>query len=483
VNKAIQGLEPKLIWEHFHQISQIPRGSGNEVAVGEYIISVAKKNNLPYKKDNLGNIIVSSPATAGKSDRSIVVIQGHTDMVCEKNSDTIHDFTKDPIKLLRDGDWITADGTTLGADNGIGVCFALALMEDKSVERPAMEYLFTVDEETGLTGATGLPKDFVKGRILLNLDSEDEGVYYIGCAGGQHTILRHKIEWEEIHSKTKAIKISIGGLRGGHSGLNIHEGWGNSIKLLGRLLYNLNNTLHYHLATINGGSKHNAIPREAEVVVVIPENELTALTGFLQKTETIFKDELQYVEKEVFIKHESTTTVDKVFSLDFRHKLINLIYAMPHGVMAMSNAVSGLVETSTNFAVLETKAGSIELLTSQRSSIASSIVDIANKINALGKLAGFEVEEGGGYPPWQPNPNSSLLKLATETYESKYNKKAKIEAIHAGLECGIIGEKYPGMDMISFGPTIQGAHSPDERVNIPAVNSCWDYLLTLLKKI
>jgi dipeptidase D len=483
VAAVIEGLEPKLVWQHFHEISQIPRGSGNEEAVGEYIISVAKRNNLEYKKDDLGNIIVSKPATPGKENSTGTVIQGHTDMVCEKNNDTVHDFTKDPIKLMRDGEWMKADGTTLGADNGIGVCYALAVMEENSIEHPPMEFLFTVDEETGLTGATELKSDFVKGKILINLDSEEEGAFYIGCAGGQHTILRKTIDWNTVDSGYSSFKVKIGGLRGGHSGLNIHEGFGNSIKLLSRFLYQLSDKANFQLASFAGGSKHNAIPREAESTILVQEKDIEMFKSFAKEFDGIVKNELQFSDKDVFLEISETTTVDKIFSDDLKDALIRLLYSIPHGVIEMSHAVEGLVETSTNMAIAEIKDNKVELLTSQRSSVASAISDIAGKVKSIGELAGFDVEEGGGYPAWEPNPDSALLKFATDAYKETTGQEAEVKAIHAGLECGIIGEKYEGMDMISFGPTIEGAHSPDERVHIQSVNNCWDFLLELLKKI
>ena len=480
---VIEGLEPKLVWHHFYEISQIPRGSGNEEAVGEYIISVAKRNNLDYKKDDLGNIIVSKPATTGKENSTGTVIQGHTDMVCEKNNDTVHDFMKDPIKLIKDGEWMKADGTTLGADNGIGVCYALAVMEENSIEHPPMEFLFTVDEETGLTGATELKSDFVKGKILINLDSEEEGAFYIGCAGGQHTILRKSIDWRTANSGYTTFKVKIGGLRGGHSGLNIHEGFGNSIKLLSRFLYGLSEKINFQLASFAGGSKHNAIPREAESIILVQDKDSELLKVFVKEFDRIVKNELHFSDKDVFLEISETTVVEKVFSDDLKDSLIRLLYSIPHGVIEMSHAVEGLVETSTNMAIAKIKDNKLELLTSQRSSVASSISDIAGKVKSIGELAGFDVEEGGGYPAWEPNPDSALLKFATDAYKDTTGQEAEVKAIHAGLECGIIGEKYEGMDMISFGPTIEGAHSPDERVHIQSVKNCWNFLLELLKKI
>ena len=483
MNSVIEGLKPAKVWEQFYNVSQIPRGSGNEEAVGEYVISVAKKNNLAYKKDEHGNIVVMQPATAGYENKPTVIIQGHTDMVCEKNNDTVHDFEKDPIKLVRDGDWITADGTTLGADNAIGFCMGLAIMDDDSIEHPAMEHLFTVDEETGLTGAEGLTTDFLNGKIMLNIDSEEEGALYIGCAGGKHTILRRKIEWENAAAGMKAVKVKIGGLSGGHSGLNIDMGLGNSIKLISRFLVNLKNKMGYKLASINAGNKHNAIPREADAVILISNNDEKSLKDLAAKYDAIFKDELQFVDKGVFITIENANNVSKVFSDDFCKDVLSVLYSIPHGVQAMSHAIKGLVETSTNMAIVETKEDIVEMLTSQRSSVASSITDIADKVKTVGELGGFEVEQGGGYPAWQPNPDSPVLKLAIDVYKNKTGKAPEVKAIHAGLECGLLGEKFPGMDMLSFGPTIEGAHSPDERVKIEDVEKIWDFLLDLIKKV
>jgi dipeptidase D len=483
VKSIMEGIEPQLVWHHFYQISRIPRCSGNEKAAGEYVISVAKKNNLPYKIDEAGNIIVSAPASPGYENRPAIVLQGHLDMVCEKNKDTVHDFTKDPLKLKKEGEWLRADGTTLGADNGIGVSYALALIEDKSLVHGPLELLFTVDEETGLTGAGDLKQGFFSGKNLINLDSEDEGEIFIGCAGGQHTILKKKIEWQDAPVNTSCFKIKIGGLRGGHSGVNIHEGLGNSIKLLSRLLYSLQDEFPFQLSDFEGGSKHNAIPREAEAVVVVADENVERLKTFIKNMEVIFKEELQFIDKELFIRCEPVSNGSKVFSSGVQNTLIRLLYAMPHGVMSMNPVIKGLVETSTNMAIVKLKEGEIELLTSQRSSLVSAIKDTAAKIKSLGELAGFTVEEGGGYAPWQPNFKSSLLKLAVTTYKDIAGKEPEVKIVHAGLECGIIGEKYPGMDMISVGPTMQGVHSPDERVHIPSVANVWKYLLELLKRI
>ncbi len=483
MRSSIQGLQPQLLWEHFYQISQIPRGSGNEEAVGQYIISVAEKNGLEFQKDESGNIVVKCPASPGFENRPTVIIQGHTDMVCEKNNDTVHDFEKDPIKLVRDGEWLRADGTTLGSDNGIGVCAALAIMADPSIKHPPMEMLFTVDEETGLTGAENLKPGFLNGRIMLNLDSEEDGALYIGCAGGKHTILRRKIDWRDAPAGMQAFAVKIGGLKGGHSGLNIPDGLGNANKLLSRFLYALSGRISFKLAAFDGGNKHNAIPREAEALILLQPGDSDNLKKTASEFDAIFKNELSLTDDKVFLKTEETASPSKVFEDTLTADLLRTVYAMPHGVIAMSFAIEGLVETSTNMAIVETGENTLFMLTSQRSSVASSIDDIADKVKALGELGDFAVEQGGGYPAWQPNPDSPILKLAVDTYKSKYGNEPEVKAIHAGLECGIIAEKYPGMDMVSFGPTITGAHSPDERVKIADVAKMWDFLLELLIRI
>lgn len=483
MNKAIAGLEPESVWNHFYDLSQIPRCSGNEEAVGQHVIDMAEQLGFKWKKDHVGNIVIKKPATKGMEDRPACVIQGHLDMVCEKNKDTVHDFEKDPIKLVRDGEWITADGTTLGSDNGIAVAMALAVMESTDIPHPEMEFLFTVDEETGLTGANELKSDFVDGRILLNIDSEEEGALYIGCAGGQHTILEKEIDWESNGVFPRTYSLKVGGLRGGHSGLNIHEEFGNAIKLLGRFLYQLDQKIDFQLAGVEGGSKHNAIPREAEAIICLKEDQVDVIQKMASEYEKIFMEELKFVEKKVEITLSETKQTDKVFSEDLKNRVIRLLHAIPHGVMGMSHAVEGLVETSTNMAVIENQNGRIHMLTSQRSSIPSGVVDIASKVRALGELSTFNVEEGGGYPPWVPNPDSALLKTCKNIYKNKYSTEPEVKAIHAGLECGIIGEHYPGMDMISFGPDIEGAHSPDERIRISSVKHVWDYLLEILKEI
>ena len=483
MNSAVKDLEPKLVWQHFHAISQIPRCSGNEQAVGEYILQLAERRDLPSQRDSIGNIVVTCPGTHGMEACPIVILQGHTDMVCEKNDDTEHDFLKDPITLLKDREWITADGTTLGADNGIGVCYALALMDDPTISHPPMELLFTVDEETGLTGATGVSPDLLKGKRLINLDSEEEGIFYIGCAGGRDTVLRKKLDTQPLPPGQKGFRIKLGGLRGGHSGLNIHQDLGNAVILMSRLLFRLKGRTSFCLSRINGGNKHNAIPRETQALITVKEGDGPLLSSFINEMEEVFRSEYQYTDKDIFIGLEKTDSIENVLDPSLQKSLIHFLYSVPHGVMAMSHAAPGVVETSTNMAVVKTADGLIELITSQRSSIASSSEDISDRIRALGELAGFEVEQHDSYPAWQPNPDSPLLGLAKTTYEEMTGHEAEVKVVHAGLECGILGDRFPGLDMISFGPTIQGAHSPDEKAHIKSVENTWHFLLELLKRI
>ncbi|GAB4343363.1 MAG: aminoacyl-histidine dipeptidase [Calditrichia bacterium] len=485
MKEVIAGLKPELMWEHFYEISQIPRCSRNEEAVREYVLGVAKRNNLEYKIDAVGNVVVKVPATPGKEDKPIVVLQGHLDMVCEKNKGTEHDFSKDPIKLVRDGDWMKADGTTLGSDNGIFIAAALAAMEDKELVHGPLECLFTIDEETGLTGAIELGTDMLEGRILLNLDSEEDGALYIGCAGGRDTEFFFDMESEAVPAEFKPALVKVLGLKGGHSGLNIHEERGNAIKLLNRFLWKVLPEVGGRLASIEGGSKHNAIPREAEAVVYLPGGKLADLKARAAEFEAIYKNELKFIDPDVKVEilENGFEAPETMFTSQFHNKLLNFLYVVPHGVIAMSLAVPGLVETSTNLAVVTVKEGKLSILTSQRSSVDSALDNINDMVKACGYLAGAKVHSGGGYPAWAPNPDSMLLKTTKKVFNELFGKEPEVKAIHAGLECGIIGGKFPGMDMISFGPTIQGAHSPDEKVQISAVERFWKLLEGILKEL
>ena len=485
MKEAIKGLEPRSLWEHFQEIAKIPRCSKSEEKIRDYIISVAKRNKLSYKLDAIGNTVVKKPASKGLEKKGGMVFQGHLDMVCEKNKDTRHDFSKDPINLKRDGDWIKADGTTLGSDNGIGVAAALALMEDKAMKHGPLEFLFTIDEETGLTGAIQISKDMLDGRMLLNLDSEEDGAVYIGCAGGKDAEIFLKIDSEKVPTGFKAVQVKLGGLTGGHSGLNIHEGRGNAIKLLNRFLWKALPQVSGRLAAIEGGSKHNAIPREAEAIVFLPKDKMTELKKMAKEYDAIYKDEYKTVDPNVSINlAESGFSVpDKMFSSQLHTRLLNLLHTIPHGVLAMSHAIPGLVETSTNLAVVSRKNEQLAILTSQRSSVGSELLEVHEMVLACGYQAGAEVRSGGGYPAWKPNPESPLLKRAKKVHKKLFGKEPEVKAIHAGLECGIIGDKFAGMDMLSFGPTIMGAHSPDERVQISTVAKFWKFVQALVQDV
>lgn len=485
MKEAIAGLKPESLWKYFYEITRVPRCSKEEAKIREYIIQVAKKNGLEYKVDKVGNLVVKKPATPGFENRAGIVFQGHLDMVCEKNKDVQHDFSKDPIKLKREGDWLKADGTTLGADNGIGLAAALAIMENKELRHGPAEFLFTVDEETGLTGAMELSGEMLQGRILLNMDSEEDGSVYIGCAGGKDTELLLQIENENVPNGFKPVMIHVSGLMGGHSGLNIHEGRGNAIKLLNRFLWTSLPQVGGRLAHIEGGNKHNAIPREAEAVIFLPSDKIDVLKKLATEYDAIYKNEFKISDPKVSLTIEENgfEAPGKMFNSNLHNRLLNLLYTIPHGVLAMSHAIPGLVETSTNLAVINVKNGRIAILTSQRSSVGSELTEINDMVRACGFQAEAEIKSGGGYPAWQPNPESPLLQRVKRVHKDLFGKEPEVKAIHAGLECGIIGDKFPGMDMISFGPTIMGAHSPDERIQISTVERFWQFVESLVKDV
>ncbi|GJQ58558.1 MAG: aminoacyl-histidine dipeptidase [Candidatus Scalindua sp.] len=483
-HKAIQDLEPRLLWESFYQVTQIPRPSKKEEKIAKFITDIASTKGFPSREDDAGNIVVSKPPTKGMEQRPTIVLQSHMDMVCEKNEQKEHDFEKEPISLKREGDWIMADDTSLGADNGIGVAAALTIIKSDTIAHGPLELLFTVDEETGLTGAKALEGDFLKGRILLNLDSEEEGTLFIGGAGGLSTTLTRAIEWGVTPSRCVAYKVKVDGLCGGHSGLDINKGLGNAIKLIVRFLFHLAQEVKAALFSLNSGEKHNAIPREAEAGIVIRVEDEILLQKMVKKFETIYKNELQFSDKSVRLNIKPILEPpSRVFSSDFQNTLISLLYTLHHGVSTMSYGIPGQVETSSNLAAVHTFEKQVEILTSQRSSSVTGIDDCANKIKAAGLLADMEVREGNHYPVWQPDPNSRLLKTALSAYHELYGCEPQVTTIHAGLECGIIRDHFKGMETISFGPTIKSPHSPDERMNIQSVKKFWDYLVHLLKKI
>lgn len=476
-------LKPTLLWDHFEELCRIPRPSRKEQKVAEYVISVAKRNNLESSVDDFGNIVIRKPATSGMENRQTVVLQGHLDMVAEKNSDVSHDFDNDPIQPYIDGEWVKAKGTTLGSDNGIGVAAALAVLESKDVEHGPLEALFTLDEETGLNGAQSLKSGFLKASILMNLDSEEMGALYIGCAGGKNTYSKYKFNPEDVPADSIALEVKVTGLKGGHSGLDINEGRGNAIKILSRLLWNLERKYYIRLAGISGGSKHNAIPRECFSVITLQKNMEKDVINYINNYNTTVKKELATNEPGLKVESVKSEMPAKVMDTNNQSKLLNALYTIHHGVIAMSPDIEGLVETSTNLAVVTTEDSTVAITTSQRSSVESEKEDIADRVAALFRLAGGEVNQGDGYPGWKPNVNSPILGVLKNTYKELYGEMPEVKAIHAGLECGIINEKYPDMDMISFGPTITGAHSPDEQVNIKTVEQFWELLLKSLKNV
>lgn len=477
---TFKGLEPKNLWKHFSEIIKIPHCSEHEKALGDYIISVAKKLNLDWKRDDAGNVVVSKKSSSGLEKADGVILQGHLDMVCEKNSDVKHDFSKDPIQAEKKGDWIQAKGTTLGADNGIGLASSLAIMEDDSLKHPPLEFLFTVEEETGLVGASKIPKGFLKGKKLLNLDSEDEGEFTIGCAGGADTVLTFHLKRLK-DKKNDLYRIKISGLRGGHSGIDINQGRANAIKLLARMLWKANENFSFNLVSLEGGNLRNAIPREAWAYLYIDSSNKKEIAALFKKEFDDIKNENKAVEKNpVFSMEKSSETDLPPLDPKIQLKLINFLYTLPHGVITMHPEMKDLVETSSNLAVIRTSEKKAEIICSTRSSIGSALENTRNIISALSQLVPAKVNRENGYPGWTPNLESSLLKKLKEVYSSTFKKEPHIAAIHAGLECGIIGEKFPGMDMISFGPTIEHPHSPDERVNIPSVERFWKFLLKTL---
>lgn len=481
---TIENLEPKLLWKHFAALSAIPRGSKNEAAAAAYVLAEAKRMGLPAKKDAVGNVIVTKPASPGRENAPVLVLQGHLDMVCEKNEATVHDFTKDGIKLLVNGEWLHADGTTLGADNGIGAAAALAVLESANIKHGPIEALFTIDEETGMTGAFGLDKKALKGTMMLNLDTEEEGAVYIGCAGGMDSVAKRKFKPVPSTKGKKALRIKVTGLKGGHSGLEIATGLGNAHKILARALKLTMDTRGLELVSFDGGSKRNAIPREAFAIVYCPDSAKAALKKDLAKLEADCRAELGAVDPglEILVEPVKTAATDVMKEKDARI-LVDFLHGCLHGTLAMTPGMPELVQTSTNLAIVETAKNTVTVSMSHRSSIESAKRDVGAMIKGYCEMAGFQIEQGTGYPGWKPNLDSKLLASAKEIHKELFRVEPHVKAVHAGLECGLIGEKFPRMDMISFGPTIMGAHSPTERVNIKSVESFWKYLVRMLEKL
>ncbi len=483
MNECLAELKPPSLWRYFGDILKIPRCSGEEKAIGDYILEQAKALGLERKRDEVGNIVVSKPAIPGARSQKRVILQAHLDMVCEKNSEVSHDFSKDPIQVELEGDWLKAKGTTLGADNGIGVAAALAVMESRNLIHGPLEFLFTVDEETGLTGANQLQPGFVRGRLLLNLDSEEEGTFTIGCSGGGDSEILFPLY--RLEGQTGIlIEVKISGLRGGHSGLDIHLGRANAIKALAQLLAIARERLPLGIINIEGGNKRNAIPREAWAHLICDASYYSDVILLFEREFETIKREYRATEPEARISIRQVAQIqEEPLAPKSARGLINLLLALPHGVLAMHREIPDLVETSSNLAIIKTESRLAKIICSSRSSVQSALDATRSMIRAIAEMAGADLRQSGGYPGWEPNLASPLLQLAQKVYESVFNLKPLLKAVHAGLECGLIAEKFPGMDMISFGPTIKSPHSPEEKVNLSSVEKFWSFLTALLEEL
>ena len=479
--KAIAGLAPEVLWRYFHEISQIPRESGNELKLREYLISTAEKCSLPHRVDAAGNVLVIKEGVSGSEK---VILQSHMDMVCEKTPQSVHDFNTDPIRLVREGGWIKADGTTLGADNGIGLAAMLAIMEEPSLVHPNLELLFTVEEETGLTGAGMISQEFISGRTLINLDSEDDGIFYIGCAGGRDTDITLELSRTDPPDGYVPVSIRITGLGGGHSGTDINKGRGNAIKLLNRFIKSTVKSIPMHLATIEGGSRHNVIPRDAQAVVYLDDRSVPALRSAASRWNSTFAQELQGIDEQVLIEVlPQDAAQPSVIAPEDTARILTLISILPHGVLNMNESMDNLVITSTNLAVCSAKERALEVKTNQRSIYTTGIEDASDIIQSIGLVMGARISVSEDYPAWRPDFNSRLLARAKPVYESLFGEAPLVKVIHAGLECGVIGERIPGIDMISLGPTVKHAHSPSEMVDIETVEKMWEFITALLEDL
>lgn len=483
MNHDLKNIEPTEIWSHFTDLNAVPRPSKKEEKIIQFMLDFGEKLNLETITDTIGNVIIKKPASRGMESKKTIVLQGHLDMVHQKNTNTRFDFEKEGINMFVDGDWVKAKGTTLGADNGLGVAAIMAILSSKTIQHPAIEALFTIDEETGMTGAINLDTNILSGEILLNLDTEEDDEIGIGCAGGLDVTATRTYEEEEIPENTTAFSIAITGLRGGHSGMDIHKGLGNANKIMNRLLSDGFTNFGLRIAEINGGSLRNAIPRESFAKVVV---DSISRASFLFETNALItqiKNEFSTIEPNLSIIIEEISQLKNVVELGVQEGFLRAMYAALNGVYKMSPDVEGLVETSNNIAKVDLKNGKIQIGCLTRSSSESSKLDLANSIRSSFELAGFEVEFSGAYPGWLPNMNSEILQIVSNTYRKLFEKKPKIMACHAGLECGILGQNYPKMDMISFGPNIKGAHSPDERAQISSTQKFWKLLQEILKNI
>lgn len=483
MNEEIRALEPKVLWNKFADLNAVPRPSKKEERVIEFIKNFGNNLNLKTEVDSVGNVVIHKPATKGMEGRKKIVLQAHLDMVHQKNNDTDFDFDSQGIDMYVDGDWVRAKGTTLGADNGLGVATMMAILESDSIEHPSIEALFTIDEETGMTGAKGLSPDLLKGDILLNLDTEEDDEIGIGCAGGVDITAIKKYDKEKMPDTYSSYSLKIKGLQGGHSGMDIIKGLGNANKLMNRLLINTSEELKMRISEINGGGLRNAIPRESEAIIAIPNNEEESFKKEFESRAEEIKSEFASLERNLSIDIQRISSQTKIMDLKSQREVLLAISGVHNGVFRMSPEIEDLVEASNNIANVTLKDGEVHIKCLTRSSVESSKDDLSNSLRSVFELAGFEVKFSGEYPGWAPNSDSAILKMLDEIYQKMNGEKADIAACHAGLECGIIGSHYPNMDMISFGPTIRGAHSPDERASVKSAQKYWKFLLEVLKNI
>lgn len=481
--KDLSNLQPQSLWKHFAQICQIPHPSKNEEKIVKFIQQFSQNLGLETIVDKVGNIIIRKSATPGMEDRKCVILQAHLDMVPQKNNHSKHDFEKDPIQAYIEGEWVTAKETTLGADNGIGIAAIMAILEAKDLAHGPIEVLFTVDEEVGMTGAFALKPGILQGDILLNLDSEEEGVLFIGCAGGAFTDVKLKYTKVPVPTNATAFEINISGLKGGHSGAEINLGRGNANKIINRLLWHATKNYQLGLAKIDSGGLHNSIPREASAIAVLPNKKKDEFIKFVDEFTKIIKLELGNVDPDIKIEVIATTLPDSLIDEQTQHKLLNAIYGCPNGVLGMSKDVPDFVETSTNLARVYSENGIIEIANFPRSSVESLIKNTINMIVSIFELIDAEISNYSEFPSWKPDPNSYILTLMKKVYQKKFAKEAEIKVLHAGLECSLLKHLYPNLDTISFGPTIIYAHSPDEKVNIKSVANFWNLLIETLKNI
>lgn len=484
MQNVLRGLNPNSVFQFFEEISQIPRCSGDEQRISDYLVNFAKERNLEVIRDEALNVIIKKPAYAGYENAPAVILQGHMDMVCEKNKDTVHCFENNPIQLRIVEDMIYATDTTLGADNGIAIAYALAILDDKTIPHPPLEALFTSDEESTMSGAIGVNGANLQGRLLINLDSEEEGKLLVSSAGGTKAKVVMPVAWEAAKNDCSTVRIRIGGLKGGHSGMEINKGRGNANKLMGRLLNSITEEIQLHMAEINGGVKSNAIPREVDVVAQVGKDNISKLEAKLTEWEGIFKNELRAADPEVFVKLEVVEQAPaKVFTQESMHKLITCIVALPNGVQSMSMEIEGLVESSTNLGVIQTAGDNAYLINEIRSSVRSLKGSIRSTVKRLAETLGGELRIESDYPEWEYNPNSEMRRVFQRVYKDMTGEDAEIIAIHAGLECGVLIQKLPGMDAISLGPNIFDVHTPKEHFSISSTQRVWEYLLEVLKQM